>query len=45
MADEPMSWELRDKELWLNTGIEGEIFGEKSDGWVKPIDKNGFLTL
>ncbi len=43
IANEPMRWELRDGELWLDTGIEGEVFGEKTDGWVKPIDENGFF--
>lgn len=45
MADEPMKWELRDGELWFDTGIEGEIFGEKADSWVKPIDENGYFNF
>lgn len=43
MADEPKSWELRDGALWFDTGMEGEVYGEKTDGWVKPIDENGFF--
>lgn len=39
MADEPKSWELRDGELWFDTGI-----GE-ADAWVNPIDENGFFNF
>lgn len=45
MADEPMKWELRDGELWFDTGIEGEVYGEKADSWVKPIDENGYFNF
>ena len=44
MADEPMNWELRNGEFWFDTGISGEVYGEKSDGWVNPIDENGFFN-
>lgn len=43
IADEPMSWELRDGEFWFDTGIEGELYDEKVSSWVKPIDENGFF--
>ena len=42
---EVLDCELRDGELWYNSGIEGEIFGEKADPWVKAIDKDGLLTF
>ena len=45
MADRPMAWEERDGELWYDTGIEGEVFGEKTDSWVKAIDENGYFTF
>jgi len=45
MADEPMSWELRDGEFWFDTGIEGEVYDEKVSSWVKPIDENGFFNF
>ena len=45
MADRPMAWEERSGELWYDTGIEGEIFGEKADSWVKAIDKDGYFTF
>lgn len=45
IADEPMAWELRDGELWFDTGIEGEVYGEKADSWVKPIDENGLFNF
>lgn len=45
IADEPKSWEMRDGELWFDTGIEGEVYGKKADSWVKPIDENGFFNF
>ena len=45
MADEPMSWELRDGELWFDTGIEGEVYDEEVSSWVNPIDENGFFNF
>ena len=45
MTDRPMTWEERDGELWYDTGIEGEVFGEKADSWVKAIDEDGFFTF
>ena len=45
IADEPMNWELRNDELWIDTGIEGDVFGEKSDSWVKPIDEEGYFNF
>lgn len=45
MADRPMAWEERNGELWYDTGIEGEVFGEKADTWAKGIDENGFFTF
>ena len=45
IADEPMAWELRDGEFWFDTGIEGEVYEEKADSWVKPIDENGFFNF
>lgn len=45
IAGEPMSWELRDGEFWFDTGIEGEVYGEKADSWVKPIDENSFFNF
>lgn len=45
MTTQAMAWEIRDGELWYNSGIEGEVFGEKADSWVKGIDENGFFTF
>lgn len=45
MYDTPLKWEDRDGELWFDTGIEGEICGEKADSWVKPIDENGYFNF
>ncbi len=40
-----MPWEERDGKLWLDTGIEGETFGEKADTWTCAIDDEGFFTF
>ena len=45
MADEPMNWELRDGAFWFDTGIEGEVYDEKSSSWINPIDENGFFNF
>ncbi|MBQ8411052.1 MAG: hypothetical protein IJX15_04905 [Ruminiclostridium sp.] len=45
IADEPLKWELRDGEFWLDTGIEGEVYEEKVSSWIKPIDENGFFNF
>ncbi|MBP1542706.1 MAG: hypothetical protein J6A16_01305 [Oscillospiraceae bacterium] len=45
MADEPKRWELRDGELWFDTGIEGEVYDEAADSWVNPVDENGFFNF
>lgn len=38
-------WEERDGELWYDTGMEGEVFGEEVDGWAKALDENGLFTF
>lgn len=45
MAGRPMTWEERDGELWYDTDIEGEVFGEKADSWVKAMDEYGHFTF
>ena len=45
MTDRPLAWEERGGELWYDTGIEGEVFGEKADSWVKAIDEDGYFTF
>lgn len=45
MTDRPIAWEERSGELWYDTGIEGEVFGEKADSWVKAIDEDGYFTF
>ena len=45
MTQPPLAWEERDGELWYNTGVEGELFGEPTDGWVKAIDDNGYFIF
>ena len=45
MADRPWVWEERGGELWYDTGIKGEVFGEKADSWVKAIDEDGYFTF
>ena len=45
IADSPIQWELRDGELWYDTGIKGEVFDEKAESWVKAIDESGYFTF
>ena len=45
IADSPMQWELRDGELWYDTGIKGEVFDEKAETWVKALDESGYFTF
>ena len=48
MCERPMKWEVRDGALWFDTGIEGEVFGEKADTWAKATDDDGlfnFMTM
>ncbi|MBQ9985494.1 MAG: hypothetical protein IJP38_04240 [Oscillospiraceae bacterium] len=40
-----MPWEERDGKLWIDTGIEGEVFGEKADTWACAIDEEGFFAF
>ena len=40
-----ISWEERNGELWFDSGIEGEVFDEKADTWVKAIDESGLFTF
>ena len=45
IADSPMQWELRDGELWYDTGIKGEVFDEKAETWVKALDESGYFIF
>lgn len=45
MAGRPMAWEERDGELWYDTGMEGEVFGEKADSWVKAMTEDGYFAF
>lgn len=44
LSDRAMSWEMRDGELWYDTGLEGEVFDEKADTWVKALDNDGLFV-
>lgn len=45
LSQAPLAWEERNGELWYDSGIDGEVFDEKADSWVKGVDENGYLTL
>ena len=45
MRGRPIAWEVRNGELWYDTGIEGEVFGEKADSWVNAIDEDGYFIF
>jgi len=36
-------WEDRNGEMWINSGIEGEAFGEATDPWIKVSSDDGYL--
>ncbi|MBQ7974989.1 MAG: hypothetical protein IJ300_04810 [Clostridia bacterium] len=38
-------WEERNGELWFDSGIEGEAFGEATDTWAKGVDESGLFTF
>ena len=45
LCERPLKWEERDGELWFDTGIQGEVFGESADTWTKAIDENGYFNF
>ena len=45
MSQQALAWEERDGELWYDTAIEGEVFGEAAETWARAIDENGFFTF
>lgn len=45
LTERPIDWEMRDGELWFDTGIEGEVLGEKADSWAKAIDEDGYFSF
>ena len=45
LTERPIDWEMRDGELWFETGIEGEVLGEKADSWAKAIDEDGYFSF
>ena len=45
MCERPMKWEERDGALWFDTGIEGEVYGEAADTWVKATDEDGYFNF
>lgn len=45
LTDKAIAWEEKAGELRYDPGIEGEVFGEKADSWVKEIDKDGYFTF
>lgn len=45
MVIETYSWEDRNGELFFDSGVNGEIAGEKIDSWVNPIDEDGKFRM
>lgn len=43
--DKVQKWEDRDGVIYYDTGIEGEIFGEKADPWDKLFDDEGLADM
>lgn len=40
-----MAWEIREGKLFIDTGFEGEIFGEKADTWACAVDESGYFNF
>ena len=45
LCERPLKWEERDGALWFDTGIEGEVYGEAADTWVKATDEDGYFNF
>ncbi len=45
LCDNAMEWEERDGKLWINSGIEGEAFGEATDPWICASDDDGLISF
>ena len=45
LCERPLKWEERDGELWFDTALEGETFGESADTWTKATDENGHFNF
>ena len=45
ICSDAIPWENRNGELWYDSGIEGEAFGEKTDPWISASTEEGFLTF
>ncbi len=43
--DRAQAWEERNGELWYDSGMSGEIFGEKTDSWTKLSSDDGSLMM
>lgn len=44
LCERPMEWEIRNGELWIDTGITGEALGTEGENWVRAIDDDGYFT-
>lgn len=40
---EPKPWEFRGEDLYIKSGSEGEVLGEKTDPWIKANQEDGSL--
>lgn len=45
IAGQAMPWEIRDGELWYNTGDEIEIMGEAKESWFRASGEDGIITI
>lgn len=45
LCEKPLAWEERNGELWYDSGMEGEVFGEAADPWVKAVGEDGMFHL
>lgn len=46
ISDDGKHWKEKDGEVYADTGMKGEVLGEKVDGWEKlELDEEGLLPM
>ena len=45
LCERPMEWEIRNGELWIDTGITGEAMGTEGENWVRAFDGDGYFVF
>jgi len=45
LCERPMEWEIRNGELWIDTGITGEVMGNEGENWARALDEDGYFVF